>query len=138
MPPLPWVAGLGSVGRGCNIAARSVAMGAVAMAAVDVVDVETMERGGVPMEDLVLLQPLVEGAPLAGVLRVASAQKPLRLASLDVFRGLSIAVLTYRFLGPDLVSLDSTLSPVPVILSFVFIENAFVRVGASCGAVRMS
>lgn len=54
-------------------------------------DVEVMERGGVrceEAEDLVLLQPLVDGeAPVA-----LAVQKP-RLASLDVFRGLSIAVM---------------------------------------------
>lgn len=69
-------------------------------------DVEVMERGGVrceEAEDLVLLQPLVDGeAPVA-----LAVQKP-RLASLDVFRGLSIAVCAlFRddaavFLGPDL------------------------------------
>ena len=64
-------------------------MGAVAMA---IDDVETMERGGVrckeTKEDTVLLQPLVHGG--AGI-RVVALQSP-RLASLDVFRGLSIAV----------------------------------------------
>ncbi|KAG0570609.1 hypothetical protein KC19_6G174900 [Ceratodon purpureus] len=65
-------------------------MGAVAMA---IDDVETMERGGVrckeTKEDTVLLQPLVHGG--AGI-RVVALQSP-RLASLDVFRGLSIAVM---------------------------------------------
>ena len=60
-------------------------MGPKAMAADDV---ETMERGGV--ERLEDLEPLVKGSN--AVVRVASMPKAPRLASLDVFRGLSIAV----------------------------------------------
>lgn len=74
-----------------------VAMVAVATANEEVL--ETMEKGGVRSEAnkeeelVVLLQPLVDG----GVIQVAGAamEKPsaARLASLDVFRGLSIAVM---------------------------------------------
>lgn len=78
-----------------------VAMVAVATANEEVL--ETMEKGGVRSEAnkeeelVVLLQPLVDG----GVIQVAGAamEKPsaARLASLDVFRGLSIAVCCQCF-----------------------------------------
>ncbi|XP_024393658.1 uncharacterized protein [Physcomitrium patens] len=56
-------------------------------------DVEVLEEAGLRAEvEPVLLQPLVEGGGGSGYAATAAEKSP-RLASLDVFRGLSIAVM---------------------------------------------
>lgn len=60
-------------------------------------DVEVLEEAGLRAEvEPVLLQPLVEGGGGSGYAATAAEKSP-RLASLDVFRGLSIAVRHVSF-----------------------------------------